>query len=444
MIKSRLARICGEAFLLAVCLSFGAAGTRAQNQTIGKEFQGTIFAPALEDASRSTGSVLVPTLILEGAYDNNLLQSQAGPQLAGTYQMAEGEVSYDIRHPGDDVLLRYWGGARFYPNYSTLNSTMQDARLQWQHRVTSRLELAATARYASLPAGAVLESNPGQGFPLLGSNLSAYSFLQQKYTTVESTVTVTGKLSPHTVAVFGGNFNDTTHSGASLIDTKELDAYAGIYYAPTRHQDIGVVYSQQWMRFGLGFGSSEVKSLYLSYSLQITSTLSVSAFGGPSLDQQLASAINSPGGSPPGVPPGLQALSESAHSGILGGLKIERRHRQNMVRASYTQLITTGGGYLSTVLQQMAEVSGSRSLSPHLDLSLGGTYSQSSQVGLSSLSFNTFYIEPSLHYVLSRNLKLTLRDSYGKIAGLAGGVPITREEVALRLEYTFPKISIGK
>jgi hypothetical protein len=444
MMKSGIARARGQAFILALSLGLLVAEAHAQNQTIGKEFQGTIFSPALEDVSLSRGSVLQPTLILESAYNNNLLQSQAGPQLAGAYQLAEGEVSYDIRHSGDDLLLRYWGGERFYPNYRSLNSSMQDARLQWQHRLTDWLQLTATSRYASLPAGAVLETNPEQGFPLLVSNLNSYSFLQQKFTTLEATVSATAKLSRHTFAVIGSNLNDTTHSSTNFISTKELDAYAGFYYAPTRHQDIGIVYSQQWMKFGLGFGSSEVKSLFLSYSLQLTSTLSVSAFGGPAQDRQLASAISSPSGTPPGVPPGLLALSETTHSGMLGGVKIERRHRHNVMRASYTQLVTTGGGYLSTVLQQMAELSASRSLSPHLDLSLGGTYSQSSQVGLSSLSFNTFYVEPSLRYQLSRNFKLTLRDSYGKIAGLAGAVPIRREEVALRLEYTFPQISIGK
>jgi len=425
-------------------MGVAAGGTRAQNQTIGKEFQGTTFTPALEDTSHTRGSALLATLILESSFDTNLLQSQSGVQLEGPYQVIEGEVTYDVRRPGDDLLLRYWGGVRIYPGHANLNSVLQDARLQWTHRIGSRLEFVATSRYAYLPGGVVLENNPGQGFPLLVSGSSAYSFLQQKLSNIEGTIGATGRLSRHTFAVFGTNFLDSKHYGTDLIDTKELDAYAGVYYVPTHSQSLGAIYSQQWMKFGLGFGNSEVKSLFLTYSLGITPTISISAFAGPSRIQQLPSTINSPGGNPPGVPPELQVVPQSMESGILGGVKVERHYRHNILRLSYTRLITNGGGYLSSVLQEMAELSASRSLRPHLEVSLGGTYTQNTQIGLSNLNFKTFYIEPSLTYQWTRNLKLTLRSSYGKIAGLEGSAPIKREEVALRLEYVLPQISIGK
>jgi hypothetical protein len=431
-------------FFLSICMAMAPKGLHAQSQTIGQEFQGTIFTPATEDSSHSRGSVLQSTMILETSYNTNLLQSQLGPEVQGSYQVVEGAFTYDIRRPGDDLLLRYWGGQRLYPAYSNLSAGMQDVRLQWQHRVNSRLHLVTTSRYASLPGGIVLESNPEQGFPLLGSNANAYSFLQQKFTTVEATLSATENLSPHLVAVFGTNFVDTAHVGINLINTKELDGYGGFYYVPTSHQTIGVVYAQQWMKFGLGFGSSEVKSLFLSYILQLTPTVSVSAFGGPSQIAQTTSNIQSASGTAPGVPVALQSLAQSTESGILGGVKIERRHRHNIARLSYSQLITSGGGYLSSVLQRRVELNVSRSLSPRVDLNLAGTYSMNSQIGLSSLYFKTFYVEPSLNYRMNRNLKLTLRSSYGKVEGLLGSAPIKRGEVTLRLEYTLPQISLRK
>ena len=145
--KSRIAKTSCYLTILVISLGLGPT-TRAQDQsqTIGKEFQGTIFSPSLESVSLSKGNLLVPTLILESSYDTNLLQSQSGPTLAGIYQVADGQLKYDVRRPGDDLLLTYWGGERIYPSYSTLNTTMQDVRLQWQHRITNRITFAATSR----------------------------------------------------------------------------------------------------------------------------------------------------------------------------------------------------------------------------------------------------------------------------------------------------------
>jgi hypothetical protein len=437
--KSKLAKTPRKTIFLVFFLGLTAAGAQAQNQTSGSQFQGSIFTPALENVSLSKGSVLIPTLILEGSYDTNLLQNQSGPRLAGIFQVVEGEFKYDIRNPGDDLLLTYWGGERIYPAYSNLNGSMQDARLQWQHRITSRLDFALTSRWASLPGGAVLETNPGQEFPLLGSVPAATAFLQQRFNTSQTTATATAKLAPHLSAVLGSNFVDTTHSGENLINTKELDAYGGISYVPASGQSIGVIYAQQWMKFGLGFGNSQVRTLFLNYALGIAPKVSISVFAGPSQVQQMASVISNPG-TLLGFEPGVQSVPLSTQKGILGGAKIEKRDKRNTARAIYTRLVTGGSGYLSTVLQQTAEMSTSRSINPRLDLSLSGTYSQSSQIGGTTPGFNTYYVAPSLSYRWSRNLKLTLRDSYGKITGLPGSKPIDREEVSFRLEYSLPPI----
>jgi hypothetical protein len=437
--KLRLVRTSRQIMFLASFLWIAASDARAQNQSNGSQFQGSVFSPALENVSLSKGSVLIPTLILEGSYDTNLLQSQSGPRLAGIFQVVEGELKYDIRRPGNDLLLSYWGGERIYPAYSNLNGSMQDVRLQWQHRVTSRLDFALTSRWASLPGGAVLENNPGQGFPLLGSVPLATAFLQQRFNTSQTTMTVTEKLAPHLSAVLGGNFVDTTHSGENLINTKELDAYGGLSYMPARGQSFGLIYAQQWLKFGLGFGSSEVKSLFLSYTLGIAPKVSVSVFAGPSQVQQMAGVISNPG-TLLGFAPGVQNIPLSTQRGTLGGAKIEKRDKRNTARLSYTRLVTGGSGYLSTVLQQSTEMNMSRSISPRLDLSLGGTYSQSTQIGASTQGFNTYYIAPALSYRWSRDVKLTVRNSYGKISGLPGSKPIDREEISFRLEYSLPPI----
>ena len=442
-LKSGHGKKYGQAALLALFLGIAGSGARAQNQTIGKEFQGTIFSPPLENVSLSKGSVFLPSLILEGNYDTNLLQSQGGPKLAGTFEVLEGELHYGYRHPGTDLLVSYWGGGRVYPKYSDLNSTMQDARFQLQQRVTGRIQLTFTQRWADLPGGAVLETTAGQGYTLSGGLPQGAVFLQQRFNTSESTGMLTGQLSRRTFMVLGSNYVDTTHSGKNLINMRELDVYGGIYFVPSRHQNLGVVFAQQLMKFGLGFGSSQVQSLFGSYSLSLSPTITVSLFGGPSRVHQLASLIDN-SGNVLGIPSGQQTLPEKIQQGFLGGAKIERRVKHNTARVDYTQLVTGGAGFLSTVVQQTGEVTLSRSVSRRVDLSLGGTYAQNQLVGQSSLGFKNYYIQPGLQFRVTPHMRLTLRDSFGKITGLAGVAPIDREEISLRIEYTFPQIPIGK
>jgi hypothetical protein len=424
--------------VVAACLFFGWTSRIAAQASQGSlgQWEGTVFTPSLEKVSQREPSVLLLTFRTEGTYDSNVLSSQFS-QLSTIYSLLEGEARYSLQRGDDSFLLTYVGGGRFYPQYSNLNTSIQDARFQWQHHFSKRSKLAFTARWADLPEGAVETGNPSQILTLVGGNELSASFLQQRIELVESTLSYQYNLSAHASVVVGGNYDSVQHYGLGLIDTKEEDVYGGISDQISRRQNIGLMYAHQWIYFSQGLESSQVDNLLFTYSNQLTHSLSFSAFAGP------AQVSISPGTSSTTAIT-TQSNSSITERGSVGGGKFEANLGHNKLRAEYTRLVTGGSGFLTTVLRQTGDLTFSRAFSRRLELSVVGIYTNNRQLGTTTSSFETYYVEPSMHYDLTPHLRISLRGSFGQVQGLAQLGTLNRNQVTTQIEYKFPRISIGR
>jgi hypothetical protein len=411
--------------VLVGCLFFGWTSRMAAQDTQGSlgQWEGTVFTPALEKVSQDESSVLLTTLRIEGSYDSNVLSSQL-TQLSTVYSLIEGEARYSLQQDSDSFLLTYVGGVRFYPQYSNLNTSLQDTRFQWQHHFTKRSKFSVTGRWADLPEGAVDTASPSELLTLIGGSELSASFLQQRIELAEGTLS------------YEYNYDSVQHYGLGLIDTKEEDAYGGIYYRVTRRQTLGLMYVHQWIYFSQGFQSPQVDNLLFAYSNQLTHYLSLSAFAGPS-----QVSISTASSSTSTIP---QTNSNSKEQGSVGGGKLEATFGRNELRAEYTRLVTGGSGFLTTVLRQTGDLSFSRAVSRRLELSLVGIYTNSRELGTSNSSFETYYVEPSMHYDLTPHLRVSVRGSVGKVQGLAQFGTISRNQVTTQIEYRFREIPIGR
>jgi len=431
----------GYRAVLFVCL-FLSLTTRLLAQSSSSQWEGTVFTPALERVPGNGTSVFLPTLRLEGTDDSNLLSSQTG-QLSSAYILVEGEGKYSLKLPEDTLLVTYSGGGRFYPQYSNLNSSIQDGRLQWQYDITKKTKFTVTGRWASLPEGTVLEGNPNEVFSFIGSNVFNGSFLEQRVEIRKGTASYEYAPSKHVSIIVGGNYDLTKLQGLGLINTIEEDAYGGINYRPTPRQTLGLMYANQWLYFSKGLPSSQVENLILTYTNKITHNFSINAFAGPA---QVTTQSGSAGGASTTInlPTGGRTTLISKEQGGIGGGVAEATFGHNKLRAEYTRMVTGGSGFLTTVLRQTSDLTASRSVTRKIELSVVGAYTSNVLVGSVSSGFRTFYVEPAMHYDLTPRLRLSLRDSVGQVLGLAQIGAITRNQMTVQIEYKFQQIPLGK
>ncbi len=403
---------------------------------------GSIFTPSLERLPENGTSVFSPTLRAEGTYDSNLLSSQTG-QLSSDYLLVEGVGKYSLKEPKLELMLTYSGGGRFYPQFSYLNSSIQDARLQMQYALTKRAKFTVTGRWATLPEGTTEEGNANKASSLIGINVAAGAFLEQRVEIRDGTASYEYSPSKHTSFTVGGNYTLTKLQGLGLINTIEEDAYGEFTYAPTRRQTFGLMYANQWLYFSNGLPSSQVENLMLTYANKLTHNFSINAFVGPA---QVTTQAGSGGGSTTTVnlPSGVRTTVTTKEQGDIGGGVLEATFGRSKFRAEYTRMVTGGSGFLTTVLRQTTDLNASRSVTKKFEVSVMGAYTTNDLVGAANSGFKTFYFEPAMHYDLTKRLRFSLRDSVGQVLGLAQIGTITRNQVTVQLEYKFQQINLGR
>lgn len=391
-------------------------------------WEGTLFNVGLEKITQNAPEVFLLTARSEVTYDSNVLSSQYA-QLSSAYTLLEGEAQYSVEGPTGSILLTYLGGGRFYPQYSNLNTSLQDGRAQWQRSFTKRSRFAISGRWADLPEGATLAGSGAQSF-LLSNQMSAL-FLQQRAEIVEGRSSFEYDLNARTTVSVGGSYDSTKNYGLDLINTRGTYAYAELSYRPALHQNIGIMYAHQWLYFSMGFASSHVDNLLLTYSNKLTRNFSFSAFGGPARTS---------------LTPGSTSASEitPAQHGIVGGAELEAGFGHNKYRVGYTRVVTGGSGFLATVLRQTVDVRFSRSMGKRFEASFVGAYDKNLQIGTSSSNFRTFYVEPSIHYDITRHLRWSVRDSIGQLSGLQQFGSVTRNQVTTQLECRFNEFTLGR
>ena len=434
-------RFCGCTFRivfgLVVAGLLSAAVTRVAAQSTADNaghWEGTVFNLGLETVKQSSPSVFLFTARTEATYDSNVLSSQFA-QLATTYTLVEGEAQYSFEHPTNALLLTYLGGGRFYPQYSSFNTSIQDGRLQWQANITKRLKFAVSGRWADLPEGVVSEGNINQTFAL--SNDFSALFLQQRAELINGKSSLEYHITPHLAVSIGGDYDSTKNYGLRLIDTRGEYAFGELSYGITRHQTLGLMYTHQWLYFTQGFSSSQVDNLLASYSNRLLRNLSFSAFGGPARTALTPGATSSSSTS--------QSLPQNlTQDGIVGGAELEVGFGHYKMRGGYTRVVSGGSGFLATVLRQTTDLRFSRSISRRFEASLVGGYSSNRQIGGVDTSFNTYYVEPSLRYDITRRFRWSIRDSVGQLRGLPQYGSILRNQVSTQLEYRFAEIPFGR
>ena len=420
--------------VVAGLLSGAVARVAAQSSDNPGHWEGTVFNLGLESVKQNSPSVFLFTTRAEATYDSNVLSSQYA-ELSTAYALLEGEAQYSLEHPTNSLLFTYLGGGRFYPQYSNLNTSIQDGRLQWQYNLAKRLKFAVSGRWADLPEGVVSEGNINQTF-VLSNDFSAL-FLQQRAEVVSGKSSLEVHVTPRFAFVVGGDYDSTKNYGLLLINTRGEYAFGELSWAFAQHQTLGLMYAHQWLYFTHGFSASQVDNLLLSYSNKLGRSLSFSAFGGPARTALTRGAFS---------PTNIGTLPQNlTQQGIVGGGELEAGFGHTKLRGGYVRVVSGGSGFLATVLRQTFDFRVSRTMGRKFEASFVGGYSKNRQIGGSAdSSFSTYYVEPSIRYDITPRFRLSFRDSIGQVTGLRQFGSITRNQVSTQLEYRFAEIPFGR
>lgn len=398
--RSWCRRLVGGLALLAALLGASTL-LSAQESASPYDTPSTIFTPEFHWATQSEPGVLQTTIRLRQIADNNVV-AVPGQSVWGTYNASDAQFRYSHQSPKRIWELTYSFGGRVYtPEFSSLNSLSNDFRFQLRQQITSRLTVKTSGRYASLPGVGFeqLESGAkGSSFPLMTSGDQSVPFLVRSQRTGEGSLAFGYSFSPRTSFTWGGTYSDLKFKPQSFLRSRTTDAYLSLNHVLTQHQTVGFGYSSMWIEYPGQSTRSRIDALLATYTARLIPTLTLSAFGGPSVLHQFASAR-------------LGALN-GTKGAMQGGVQVDKRIGRNDFGLRYNRMYGRGALLVGAVLRQEATATYTRQFTARLLASLNGGWSGSSQAGLGARDFRGYRIQPSLQYQLGPRLWLTVSEAY--------------------------------
>jgi hypothetical protein len=174
--------------------------------------------------------------------------------------------------------------------------------------------------------------------------------------------------------------------------------------------------------------------MLLFYTLRPSTRFSISVFGGPQyadIGPQFSLGASTPS-------PASSSWNPEA------GASLSWQGHASNVAVSYAHMISSSGGLIGAVRQDIASASIGQQLSKSLNASVGGMYAQNDILGASSLAGNnghTISGTASLQQQVGQHLNVQLgytrlHQVYSGVAVLAGTSDTNREFVALSYQFS--------
>ncbi len=406
---------------------------------------GTIFSPLLSTTTQEKPDSLEQTIRVKQQYDTNLVgvTGMNSSHLAGTYSYLESVSRFYRRRAGSKFLFTADVGQRVYERFSSLNQPSFDMKAELQQRITERLAISLRERWYKTPQNGLEEPDPNQLFPTLTSPDANLIFVQRQQNAIESSLTASYFVSDRTAINAGGSYNKFHMIGTQAATFTSDDAYVNITRKMTSRQTIGAGFDHQWLGFINGKGNAGVNNILFNYANQLTPTLSLNAFGGPSfvsevIDQQL---------SIPGVPFAFNQSESFTSKSWVGGASVDKTFGRNTVQVKYMRAVSNGSGLAGATLRQLVSAGGSRKVSKHLILAFNSNYTHGSASTLAQ-SYGSYRFWPSVKYQITPHVLFSAEGGYqnGTItqATVVGGAGLARTLISCGFEYKFHEVSLGR
>jgi len=347
------------------------------------------------------------------------------------------------------LALSYQPYFRIYRRTSEPNAVDQTLALDVAYQATSRFSLRGRGS-AYYTTGLFQPSQNVEFVPGLGSPSSLNNTLYTPITrqlSWSSRIDATYQVRVHdSVGLFVGdsrlNFTQQASSAGYLQNTEERQAGLLYEHRLSPHTTVGTNYLFEDIRFGSD-SRTLVHSAFLSYSQQVSRSLTVSVFGGPQYSRLHEVVIFPVGPFRFQVP-----IFQVGWNWALGGT-LTKRLDKTVLQLNAQRQVSNGGGFIGAVVGTSVGASVRRRLPARWDAILSGGYAKN--VSLTSGSYaSEFHSETAgLGFERSFTERLSFRLGYDYFRQRGSGqlpffASFDRNLWSAQLSYQFHPIAIGR
>lgn len=385
------------------------------------------------------GGVLFTT-----AYTDNAVGLVNGhPESDVSYSVAP-TLAIDETTTRTHFVMTYAPGFTFYQRLSYLNEVDQNAAIDFQYRLSPHVTFEARDGFqksSSVFNQPDLGSAGAVSGGIEGGNFSVIAPIADRLSNTGN-VGLTYQFALNAMIGASGTFTNLHYPNQSevpgLFDSESQGGSAFYALRISKVNYFGVAYQYQRLESFPTPGTNETQThaLLLFYTLRPSTRFSISVFGGPQY-AELGPQFFTTGSTPS---PASNSWNPEA------GGSVSWQGRVSNVAVSYAHMISSSGGLIGAVQQDMASVSIGQQISKSLSASLGGMYAQNDILGAPSLASDnghTISGTASLQQRFGQHLNLQLgytrlHEDYSGVAILAGTPDTNREFVALSYQFSRP------
>ena len=448
MTAGMLVRVFVGIILLAVCplwaqVADSSGAEAAATGPSGNE--GAMLTPApisgqgysMGFTSETRSNYLRGGLMFSTAYDTDATTGTNGQPISDVSYSIFPTISLDQTRSRLHWVFNYAPGFTFYQKTSSLNQADQNLGVNLSYRLSPHVTLSV--RDTFLKTSNVLNqpisdlANPISGGVSVPNN-SVIAPLADTLTN-NANVSITYQFSANGMVGASGTFTNLHYPKEAqvpgLYDSSSRGGSAFYNHRLSKMHYIGATYQYQMFLAYPTVGQSETQtnSIYLFYTVYLKPTLSISVFGGPQYSNTAQVGL-----------PTMTGWSPA------GGASMNWQGKLTSFAASYSRIISDGGGLSGAVQSNSANASLHRQLTRTLSTIVGASYTSSSvleAVPTFNTGGNTMLVNASVQRQMGEHLTLQLQytrlhQSYSDIAAISSNPDRNRAMVSISYQFSRP------
>jgi len=394
--------------------------------------------------SQERSNYLRGGVVFTTAYTDNAVGLVNGhPESDVSYSVAP-TLAIDETTTRTHFVMTYAPGFTFYQHISSRNEADQNAAIDFTYRLSPHVTFAARDGFqksSSVFNQPDLASAGGVSGGTEGGNFSVIAPIADRLSNTGN-VGLTYQFALNAMIGASGTFTNLHYPNQSevpgLFDSSSQGGSAFYALRISKVNYFGVAYQYQRLQSFPTQGTNETQThaVLLFYTLRPSTRFSISFFGGPQY-AELSPQFSTTGSTP--------SPASTSWNPEAGGSLSWQGHVSN-VAVSYAHMISSSGGLIGAVKQDIASASIGQQLSRTLNASVGGLYAQNDILGAASLASDnghTISGTVSLQQKVGQHLNVQLgytrlHQDYSAVAVLAGTPDTNREFVSLSYQFSRP------
>jgi hypothetical protein len=378
------------------------------------------------------------------AYTDNALGAIEGHAVSDVSYSVAPTIALDETTSRLHVLSTYAPGFTFYQRESNFNEADQNASIDLQYRLTPHITLSGRDSFQ--------KSSNVFNQPDLASNLAVSGGIEQANFSVIPPIAdrlsnsgnagIAYQFAENGMVGAGGTFTNLHYPNPAevpgLFDSSSQAGTAFYSLRVSKMHYFGVTYQYQRLLSypTQGLNETQTHSVLFFYTLYASSRLSFSLYGGPqhaNVGPQFSDIVSTPS-------PGFQSWNPE-----VGG-SLSWQGRLTNIAASYSHVISNGGGLIGAVKMDSASASVQQQMKRNLSGSISAAYAQNDVLGsfvAGGTNGHTLSGTASLQQQFGEHVSVQLgytrlRQDYSGVPILAGTPNTNREYVSISYRFSRP------